>query len=146
MSKVTQALNMYAENQSIKAKDLVKKLKVTSAYAYVLLSKARKQYSESPAGRMKDKPKARMQASEAQVFEHKGEWVEKKSALLMQVGGDHYKGMEIQPMVYSMANKLDPCQHTIIKYVSRFRDKGGIADLEKAKHVIEMLIEFESAK
>jgi len=64
-------------------------------------------------------------------------------ALNVQIGGSHYRTMEIQPMEYSMKNKLDPCQHTIVKYVSRFRDKGGIEDLEKAKHVIDMLIEFE---
>ncbi len=49
-------------------------------------------------------------------------------------------------MQYSMANGLDACQHTIIKYVTRFREKGGIADLEKARHVIDMLIELEMAK
>lgn len=65
------------------------------------------------------------------------------SALDTQVGGNHYKEMPIQPMEYSMANGLDACQHTIIKYVTRFRQKGGIQDLEKARHVIEMLIEFE---
>lgn len=65
------------------------------------------------------------------------------SALDTQVGGNHYKKLKIQPMEYSMANGLDACQHTIIKYVTRFRDKGGIADLEKAKHTIDMLIEFE---
>lgn len=66
------------------------------------------------------------------------------SALETQVGGDHYKDMAIQPMEYSMANKLDACQHTAIKYITRFREKGGIQDLEKAKHVIDMLIEFET--
>lgn len=65
------------------------------------------------------------------------------SALATQVGGDHYKKLAIQPMEYSMANKLDACQHTVIKYVTRFRDKGGVDDLRKAKHVIDMLIEFE---
>lgn len=65
------------------------------------------------------------------------------SALDIQIGGDHYKSMPIQPMEYSMANKLDACQHTAIKYITRFREKGGIQDLEKAKHVIDMLIEFE---
>ncbi|WP_087746370.1 MULTISPECIES: DUF3310 domain-containing protein [unclassified Acidovorax] len=65
------------------------------------------------------------------------------SALDTQIGGNHYKNMPIQPMQYSMANELDACQHTIIKYVTRFREKGGIQDLEKAKHVIDMLIEFE---
>ena len=68
------------------------------------------------------------------------------SALDTQIGGDHYKTMFIQPMEFSMANNMDACQHTIIKYVSRFREKGGIQDLEKAKHVIDMLIEFESKR
>lgn len=65
------------------------------------------------------------------------------SALDTQVGGDHYKHLAIQPMEYSMKNGLDACQHTAIKYITRFREKGGIADLEKAKHCIDMLIEFE---
>jgi len=67
-------------------------------------------------------------------------------ALDTQVGGGHYKDMAIQPMEYSMKNGLDACQHTAIKYISRFRGKGGIEDLKKAKHVIDMLIEFEEAK
>jgi hypothetical protein len=65
------------------------------------------------------------------------------SALDIQIGGDHYKKMRVQPMEYSMANGLDACQHTIVKYVTRFREKGGIQDLEKAKHTIDLLIEFE---
>lgn len=65
------------------------------------------------------------------------------SALDKQVGGGHYKDCAIQPMEYSMANHLDACQHTIIKYVTRFRQKGGIEDLHKAKHTLDMLIEFE---
>lgn len=65
------------------------------------------------------------------------------SALDVQIGGSHYKSLAIQPMEYSMANKLDPCQHTIVKYVTRFRDKGGIDDLKKARHTIDLLIEFE---
>ena len=63
-----------------------------------------------------------------------------------QVGGNHYTKLAIQPMRYSMENGLDPLQHTIIKYVTRFRDKAGIEDLEKAKHCIDMLIEFERDK
>ena len=63
-----------------------------------------------------------------------------------QVGGNHYTKLAIQPMRYSMENGLDALQHTIIKYVTRFRDKAGIEDLEKAKHCIDMLIEFERNK
>lgn len=63
-----------------------------------------------------------------------------------QIGGDHYKKLAIQPMRYSMENRLDALQHTVIKYVTRFRDKNGIEDLEKAKHCVDMLIEFERNK
>lgn len=66
-----------------------------------------------------------------------------KTALNSQVAGDHYKKLKIQPMEYSMANKLDACQHTVIKYVTRFRDKGGKQDLDKAIHAIELLKEIE---
>ena len=64
------------------------------------------------------------------------------SALDVQVGGTHYKSLKIQPMEYSMANNLDACQHTAIKYVTRHSFKGGLEDLEKAKHAIDMLIDF----
>lgn len=68
------------------------------------------------------------------------------SALTRQEGGSHYAKLAIQPMEYSMANGLDACQHTIIKYVTRFRDKNGIEDLRKAMHTLEMLIEFETRR
>lgn len=65
------------------------------------------------------------------------------SALDVQIDGNHYKSLAIQPMEYSMKNKLDACQHTAIKYITRFREKGGKKDLEKAIHCIQMLMEFE---
>lgn len=68
------------------------------------------------------------------------------SAYESQVGGDHYSKLAIQPMQYSMANKLDPLQHTIIKYTTRFRDKAGLQDLKKAIHALEMLAEHEYGK
>lgn len=64
-------------------------------------------------------------------------------ALETQESGSHYTKLAIQPMLYSMANNLDACQHTAIKYITRFRDKGGLEDLKKAVHTIEMLMEIE---
>lgn len=55
----------------------------------------------------------------------------------------HYKQLTIQPFEYSYKNKLDALQHTIIKYVTRFRDKGGLRDLQAAKQTIDTLISFE---
>jgi hypothetical protein len=68
------------------------------------------------------------------------------SALDNQVGGDHYKDRAIQPAEFIYANKLDFFQGNVVKYVTRWRDKGGVADLEKAKHYLEMYIELESRK
>ena len=154
MTKNEQAHVLLLKNPDMKAKELAKKLKTNVTYAYTLIAN----FKKSPAGVTLARPKERMQtaavfttnkpspeviAAVNKELDERLSIYEKKSPLLTQVGGDHYKDMAIQPMVYSMANKMDACQHTIIKYVSRFRDKGGIADLEKAKHVIDMLIEFE---
>ena len=66
-----------------------------------------------------------------------------QDSLKTQVNGTHYTKLKIQPMEYSMANNLNACQHTAIKYVTRYKDKNGVEDLRKAIHTIEMLIEFE---
>lgn len=67
----------------------------------------------------------------------------KESALSVQVGGDHYKDSAIQPIEYIMANEIPFAEGCVIKYVSRWRKKGGVADLKKARHFLDMLIEFE---
>jgi hypothetical protein len=69
-----------------------------------------------------------------------------KDAWSTQVGGSHYTKLAIQPMQYSMANGLDALQHTVVKYVTRFRDKNGIEDLEKAKQTLDLLIAYEKGK
>lgn len=65
------------------------------------------------------------------------------SPLSRQEGGDHYRKWPIQPVEFAMENKLDLCQANVVKYVCRFRDKGGIEDLLKAKHYIDLLILYE---
>jgi len=66
------------------------------------------------------------------------------SALEKQEGGDHYKKLKIQPIEFIHANGIPFAEGNVIKYVTRWRDKGGMHDLEKAKHFIELLIELES--
>jgi hypothetical protein len=68
------------------------------------------------------------------------------SALDKQVSGNHYKDKAIQPVVYIHANNLGFCAGNVVKYVTRYKDKGGIADLEKAKHYIELLIQLETER
>jgi hypothetical protein len=68
------------------------------------------------------------------------------SALDVQVAGGHYKDLKIQPVEYIHANGIGYFEGNVIKYVSRWRAKGGLADLEKARHYIDMLIELERRK
>ena len=65
------------------------------------------------------------------------------SALERQVSGEHYKSLKIQPIEFIHANGIPFAEGSVIKYVTRWRDKGGVADLEKAKHFLEILIELE---
>jgi hypothetical protein len=64
--------------------------------------------------------------------------------LSVQVGGDHYKSLAIQPIEYITKNNLPYCEANVVKYITRWRDKGGKKDLEKAKHYIDLLISLEN--
>lgn len=61
-----------------------------------------------------------------------------------QEGGSHYKDMAIQPIEFIQANGLGFCEGNVVKYVSRWRSKGGIEDLKKARHYIDLLLEHEA--
>ena len=63
-----------------------------------------------------------------------------------QVAGDHYQKMKIQPIEYIMANQLPFAEGCIVKYVTRWRDKGGIEDLRKIKQFCDFIIESELEK
>jgi len=63
--------------------------------------------------------------------------------LNIQVNGTHYKTMKIQPIEFIFANNLGYCEGNVVKYVSRWKNKNGVADLEKARHYIDLLIELE---
>lgn len=67
-----------------------------------------------------------------------------QSALAIQVAGSHYKTLAIQPVEYVHANGIGYFEGNVIKYVTRWRGKGGVKDLEKAKHYIDLLIELET--
>ena len=64
-------------------------------------------------------------------------------AIKQQVGGDHCSKLAIQPVEYINKNNLTYLQGNVIKYVTRYKDKNGVEDLQKAKHYIDLLIELE---
>jgi len=62
-------------------------------------------------------------------------------ALERQVGGDHYKNLAIQPSEYIMKNNLGWCEGNAIKYITRYKQKGQAADIEKAIHYLQIILE-----
>ena len=66
--------------------------------------------------------------------------------LTAQVGGDHYSKLAIQPVEYITANNLSYLQGSVIKYVTRYQDKNGVEDLQKAIHFVKMMIQEEEDK
>ena len=68
----------------------------------------------------------------------------------VQVGGDHYRRLAVQPWE-AMEAWLSPDEFAgflrgnVIKYMARFRDKGGVEDVRKARHYLDKLIELLEA-
>lgn len=63
----------------------------------------------------------------------------------VQVGGDHYRRQAIQPWDYIAANGLDFFQGAVVKYISRWKTKDGIKDLEKCLHFLQKYIEVSKS-
>jgi len=64
-----------------------------------------------------------------------------------QVGGAHYTSKAIQPWEYMEAIMSEEqfegyIRGNIIKYISRYPEKGGRVDVEKARHYIDKLLEL----
>ena len=66
------------------------------------------------------------------------------SANEKQVNGEHYKKLPIQPWDFIDANNIPFLEGSAIKYIARWRDKGGVDDLRKAIHFLEKRIELET--
>jgi hypothetical protein len=65
-------------------------------------------------------------------------------ALARQVGGNHYKDFKIQPAEFCYRNNIPYLEATAIKYLCRWKLKGGVQDLDKAIHFIELLKGFQN--
>lgn len=59
-----------------------------------------------------------------------------------QIGGSHYKENAIQPIEFIFQNEIGFAEGNVIKYVTRWNKKNGVEDLKKARHYLDLLIEF----
>lgn len=64
--------------------------------------------------------------------------------LKKQIAGSHYKELKIQPVEYIHNNNIPFIEGCIIKYATRWRNKGGLEDIKKIKHFCDLLIALES--
>lgn len=60
-----------------------------------------------------------------------------------QVAGEHYQG-DIQPWDAIIAWELGFLDGCAVKYLARWRKKGGVQDIMKAIHFLEKLVEVEN--
>lgn len=58
-----------------------------------------------------------------------------------QVGGSHYKSNGVQHWDYCVEVNVPNLEYAATKYISRWRKKNGLQDLQKAQHYIEKRIE-----
>jgi len=69
--------------------------------------------------------------------------MKEENALKKQVGGEHYKDCNIQPVEYIFQNDLDYFEGNVVKYITRHRKKGeGKKDVEKAIHYAQLILEL----
>lgn len=61
----------------------------------------------------------------------------------VQIGGDHYKDMPIQPSEFIHRNGLNWLEGNAIKYICRHSRKHGVLDIDKAIHYLNLLKEWE---
>ena len=65
------------------------------------------------------------------------------SAFEDQIGGNHYKNLKVQPAQFVHALNLPYLEGAAVYYVLRWREKGGLRDLDKAIHTLQLLKELE---
>ena len=74
--------------------------------------------------------------------------VKTQSAIDVQIGGDHYKKLGANQPWEVLARCMTPDElrgfgkGTVIAYLMRERDKGGVQDITKARHTLQLLEEL----
>ncbi len=58
---------------------------------------------------------------------------------------DHYSNLPMEPWDFIQQKKLDFFEGNVVKYICRWKNKGGVTDLRKAITYIEKIIEGENS-
>jgi hypothetical protein len=61
------------------------------------------------------------------------------TALQNQIGGKHYCTLAMQPVELAAMLNLNGFELNIVKYLSRYKSKNGLADIEKTEHYFDLM-------
>lgn len=70
--------------------------------------------------------------------------MEVENALVNQIGGSHYKSLQMQPIELIVKAELSYIQGNIVKYITRYKNKNGKEDIQKCMHYAELAVELNS--
>ena len=149
MTKADQLTLEFINNPEANVNKLAKKYKTAPSYVYIMRARALKEMADNPLKPEQEEAMNNLitlSASDTlKLGVGEGGWqtTSNTGALDMQVGGDHYKKLKIQPIEFIHANNLPFIEGNIVKYITRWREKNGIKDLEKVKHYVDLLIQLE---
>jgi hypothetical protein len=135
------------QNAGVSTNSLARKYKIAAGYAYKLAARSGK----TPVKKVKNDNVEHLKKALQQKMLKVIPMLETISidaplepvsaANAIQVGGGHYQTKAIQPWDYIVSNRLGYLEGNVVKYVSRWQDKGGRQDLEKARHYLDKLLE-----
>jgi hypothetical protein len=135
------------QNAGVSTNSLARKYKIAAGYAYKLAARSGK----TPVKKVKNDNVEHLKKALQQKMLKVIPMLETQtisisspapvSANAVQVGGGHYQGKAIQPWDYIVSNRLGYLEGNVVKYVSRWQEKGGRQDLEKARHYLDKLLE-----
>jgi len=135
------------QNAGVSTNSLAKKYKIAAGYAYKLAARSGK----TPVKKVKNDNVEHLKKALQQKMLKVIPMLETQtisisspspvSANAVQVGGGHYQTKAIQPWDYIVSNRLGYLEGNVVKYVSRWQEKGGRQDLEKARHYLDKLLE-----
>lgn len=63
-----------------------------------------------------------------------------------QIDGSHYKNLKYETWDVITAWELGYLDGSAVKYISRWKNKGGVNDIKKAIHFLQKLVEVEENK
>ena len=61
----------------------------------------------------------------------------------VQIAGTHYTSMTVEPIDIAYLNDLSAMQLKVLKYVLRYKNKGGVEDLKKARDMLAKAASYE---